>query len=575
VESALITVDAASGVQVGTRQAWRICQRQGLARGFVVTGVDKDNTDFLRAAGGVQAAFGKSCVPVVFPRPGAAGVADVFAAGDLAGDLAARAAETRAALVELAAETDDALMEKFFEKGELAPDEVAGGLVKAVRRGALAPIFACVPTKDAGLAELLDGVGRLLPSPADAEPKDAAGQPVATGKDAPFVGLVWRMVNDPFVGQMTFVRVLGGTLRSDSEIVNASKGQKERVGSLLLLNGRKQEFMTEASAGEIVAVPKLKTTSVGDTLCAAGQAAKCAPIVFPQPVVFRAVRAKTQADEDRLGTALGRVAEEDPTLHVQRNTETRETVLAGMGDVQLDVAVGLMKSRSGVDVLLDTPKVPYRETVTATGEGHYRHKKQSGGRGQYGEVYLRVEPKRPDDEEWFVDGVVGGVIPGNFMPAVQKGLVDGMTEGSVAGYPVTQVKVTVYDGTYHEVDSSEISFKIAGSRAFKDGMAKARPVLLEPIMKINVMVPDAFMGDVNGDLNQRRGRILGMDSQDGMQVITAEVPQAELFRYAAELRSMTGGQGSFEMEFSRYDVVPSNVAQKVIAAAQKRKEEAE
>jgi elongation factor G len=573
VESALITVDASAGVQVGTRQAWRTCTKHGLARGFVITGFDKENADFARTVEQIRATFGKSCVPVAWPRADRGAVADMLDAKSVPADLAGRAQEITASLVELAAETDDALMEKFFEQGALSPEETATGLVNAVRKRGLAPIFACVPVKDVGVGDLLDGIARLFPSPEAVETRDADDKPIPAGRDAPFVGHVWRTVNDSFVGQLTFVRVLGGALRSDSEIHNATKNQKERVGTILLLNGRKQEPIAEATAGEIVAVPKLKATVVGDTLCAPGHMAKCRPLEFPRPVTFQAVRAKTQADEDKIGTALARVAEEDPTLRVQRNTETREMVLAGLGDVQLDVAVGLMKSRSGVEVILETPKVPYRETVTGLGEGHYKHKKQSGGRGQYGEVYLRVEPKKPGEEEWFVDAIVGGVIPGNFLPAIQKGLVDGMTSGSVAGYPVTDVKITVYDGSYHEVDSSEISFKIAGARAFKDGMSQARPVLLEPIMKVTVTVPDQFMGDVNGDLNQRRGRIMGMDTQEGMQQITAEVPQAELFRYAAELRSMTGGQGTFEMDFCRYDVVPSNVAQKVIAAAQKRKEE--
>jgi elongation factor G len=322
-----------------------------------------------------------------------------------------------------------------------------------------------------------------------------------------------------------------------------------------------------------VAIPKLKATAVGDTLCAVGREVVCAPITFPKPVMIQAVSAKTQADEDKLGTALARVAEEDPTLHVERNTETREMLLMGLGDVHLDVAVGLMRNRSHVEVVLNTPKVAYRETVTAMGEGHYKHKKQSGGRGQYGEVYLRVEPKPPDDAEWFVDAVVGGAIPGNFIPAVQKGVIEGAMKGAMAGYRVTDVKVTVYDGSYHDVDSSEIAFKIAGARAFREGMKQAQPVLLEPIMSIKVLVPDANMGDINGDLNHKRGRILGMGTEDGMQVITAEVPQAELFRYAAELRSMTGGQGTFEMEFSRYEQVPGNIAQKIVVEAAKDKEE--
>ncbi|MBM4143171.1 MAG: elongation factor G [Lentisphaerae bacterium] len=571
-ETALITVSASAGVQVGTRSAWKCAAARGLARAMVVTGLDKDNTDFSRVVADIQAVFGKACVPVVLPRPGG-GVIDVLGASDIPAELADRAAEIRNALTELAAETDDKLMEKFFEEGSLPAEELAAGLVRAVRDGGLVPIFACLPLRDAGITELLDGIARLAPSPLEREVRDAAGKPVATDASGFFVGLVWRTVNDPFVGQIVFVRVLGGTLASDSEIMNASRGEKERIGALLQVNGKKQDPVAAATPGDIVAIPKLKVTKVGDTLCATGHAAVLPPIVFPRPVMLQAVRAKTQADEDKIGTALARVAEEDPTLVVQRNTETREIVLAGLGDVHMDVAANLMKNRSGVDVIMETPKVPYRETVTATGEGHYKHKKQSGGRGQYGEVYLRVEPRRPDEEEWFIDAIVGGVIPGNFLPAIQKGLVDGMKSGAVAGYPVTDVKVTVYDGSYHEVDSSEIAFKIAGARAFKDGMSKARPVLLEPIMSVKVSIPEQYMGDINGDLNQRRGRILGMDNADGMQVITADVPQAELFRYAAELRSMTGGQGTFEMEFSRYEQVPSNVAQKIIAAAVKEKEE--
>jgi elongation factor G len=284
-----------------------------------------------------------------------------------------------------------------------------------------------------------------------------------------------------------------------------------------------------------------------------------------------AVYAKTQADEDKLGVALARVTQEDPTIRVERNKETRQTLISGLGDVHIEVAVELMKNRSNADVTLAEPKIPYHETVTAVGEGHYKHKKQSGGRGQYGEVYLRVMPMAQGEEEWFIDKVVGGTIPGNFLPAVQKGLVEGMQAGALARYPVTGIKVEVYDGSYHDVDSSEIAFKIAGARALKDGMLKARPVLLEPVMKVRVTIPDQYMGDINGDLNHKRGRILGINPEEGMQAVTGEVPQAEIFRYAAELRSMTAGQGSFEMQFSRYEVVPGAVAQKIVAAAEKNK----
>ena len=371
---------------------------------------------------------------------------------------------------------------------------------------------------------------------------------------------------------MTFTRVLGGTLKSDTEVYNTNRKHKERIGSLLIVNGTKQETTDSASAGDIVAIPKLKDTHIGDTL-SASEAMICPELVFPSPVLFQSVTAKTQADEDKIGVALTRVCEEDPTLKVVRDTATHEIVLQGLGDVHIDVTVGMMKSRSNVEVNLDTPKVPYRETITGRGEGHYKHKKQSGGRGQYGEVYLRVEPKLPSDEEWFVNAIVGGVIPGNFIPAVQKGLVEGMNSGAMAGFPVTDVKVTVYDGSYHDVDSSEVAFKIAAARALKEALSNAKPVLLEPVMTIKVVIPDQFMGDINGDMNHRRGKILGMGPEDGLQAIAAEAPQSELFRYAAELRSMTGGQGSFEMDYARYEHVPANIAQKVVTETAKTKEE--
>lgn len=576
VETALVAVDAVAGVQVGTRRAWKTAQQRGLARAIVITGLDRENADFRKVLESLQANFGAKCIPVVLPQPGG-GVLDVLGnQSDVPAEVAEQVSALKAQLTEIAAETDDTLIEKFLGGEELSPAEQMSGLRKAVAHGNLIPVFACGVLKDMmGVAELLEGVARLFPSPCDKPPRDIEGRTIGTDPNDPFVGFVWRTVNDPFVGQLTFLRVLGGMLKSDSEVWNAVKGQKERIGTVLLLNGRKQESIPAATAGDIVALPKLKVTGVCDTLCSIGQNTRCAPIQFPKPVMFQAVRAKSQADEDKLGVALSRLCDEDPTLHVERNRETKETVLQGLGDVHLDVAAELMRNRSNVDVLLSTPKVPYRETVTARGEGHYKHKKQTGGRGQYGEVYLRVEPNPQGNDEWFVDAVVGGVIPGNFMPAVQKGLLDAMQSGTLAGYPVTDVKVTVYDGSYHEVDSSEISFKIAAARAFKEGMKNAKPVLLEPIMRVKIMVPEQFMGDVNGDLNHRRGRILGMENEEGVQVILAEVPQAELFRYAAELRSMTGGQGTFEMEFCRYEQVPTHVAQKVIAAAAKEKEEEE
>jgi len=573
-DAGLIVVDASSGIQVGTHRAWKCCRnRHVAAKAIVITGLDKDNTDYVSTLGAIQSSFGSNCVPVVMPLPDCGGVVDILAAKEIPAELEDQIAEAKGGLVELAAETDDSLIEKYLEGEDLSPDEIASGLVEAVAAGGFVPVFVCMPLKGIGVTELMDGIVRLLPSPLMNELKDSEGNVVDSSPDAPFAGLVCRTLNDAFVGQLAIVRVFAGALKSDSEILNASTGAKEHCGNLVVLNGKKQEQATSATAGDIVAVTKLKSTSVGDTLCASGSKIVFDGIKFPSPVMFQAVTAATQADEDKIGVALQRVTDEDPTLSVHRDRETKEVVLQGMGDVHIEVAVEQMKARSNVSVLLSTPKVPYRETVTATGEGHYKHKKQSGGRGQYGEVYMRVEPKQEDDEEWFINAIVGGVIPGNFIPAVQKGLVEGMQSGPSANYPVTGIKATVYDGSYHDVDSSEVAFKIAASRALKDAMMNARPVLLEPIMTIKAMVPDDSMGDATGDLNHKRGRIMGMGSEDGMQTITAEVPQAELFRYAAELRSITAGRGSFEMEFNRYEIVPANVAQKIIAEAQKEKEE--
>ena len=572
VETGLIVVDASSGVQVGTRRAWKLAVKQGLSRAIVITGLDRDNTDFAKTLEDVQTAFGNNCVPVVLPAADG-GVVDILGVKHAPDDVAAQVEEIKGSLVELAAETDDTLIEKFLGGEDLSPDEIGLGLREAVSSGGLVPVFVCCALKDLGVSELLDGAARLLPSPEANARKDNHGEPIPCGASDPFVGLVWRTVNDPFVGQLTFLRVMGGTIKSDSEVSNSAKDVKERVGSLLLVNGKKQVSVDSATAGDVVAIPKLKHTTVGDTLCTVGTSVTCRAINFPSPVMFQAVTAKTQADEDKIGLALTRVCEEDPTLYVDRNAETKEVVLQGLGDVHIDVTVGLMKHRSNVEVLLSTPKVPYRETVTGQGEGHYKHRKQSGGRGQYGEVYLRVEPMLPADEDWFVNAIVGGVIPHNFIPAVQKGLLEGMQTGSVAGYPVEGVKASLYDGSYHDVDSSEVAFKIAGSRALREAMSNAKPVLLEPIMEVKIAVPDDCMGDINGDLNHKRGRIMGMGVDDGVQVITAEVPQAELFRYSAELRSMTGGRGSFEMKFERYEQVPANVTQKIVAAAEQEKEQ--
>ena len=572
-DTMLCVVDAAGGIQVGTRRAWKTADQQGLsARAIVVTGLDKDNTDFDKTVEEVQAAFGDVCVPVAFLSADKKSVIPVMAE-NIPAELADAVETARAKLVELAAEQDEALMEKFFEEGTLSEAETAGGLLKAVANGSFIPMIPVLPLSGIGVPELLETICRYFAAPTEHTLTDAEDKVIDAAGDQPFLGLIWRTVSDAFVGQMSYVQVLSGTVKANGEIENARTGDKERIGGLLVPCGKKQTGVESATAGDIVAIPKLKAAKVGDTLRAPGSNRLARPLVFPTPVMFASVTAASQADDDKLGPALQRVTEQDPTLLVERNTETAEIVIKGLGDVHLDVACSLMKSQSNVNVTLNTPRVAYRETVTGLGEGHYRHKKQSGGRGQFGEVYLKVEGLPEGEGDWFVDEIVGGAIPGNFLPAIQKGIVEAMLHGSVAGYPVVNVRSRIYDGSYHDVDSSEIAFKISGGRAFQDGMSKAKPVLLEPIMTVRVTIPDQFMGAINGDLTHKRGRVLGMDNEDGMQVVIADVPQAELFRYAAELRSMTGGQGSFSMEFARYETVPANVAQKVIAESPHKRQE--
>lgn len=570
-DAALVVIDAAAGIQVGATRVWRHLDAIGMPRGIVITGLDKENVDFNATLARIQEIWGRKCVPIELPTHDRHQIIDIIE-GQIPEEIKGEAEQAMSVLEEDAAEEDDALLEKYLGGEHLTHDELVGGLRVAVRRGHIVPVFEVESPKGVGISELLEELYHLFPSPADLERKDAEGRPIDPSPEAPLVAQVWRTVNDPYVGQMSFLRIWGGTLRADSEIFNVNKNQKERIGFVHVVNGKKDLSVTEAHAGDIVALPKLKVTQTCDTLATPGHTVRLPPIAFPQPVMSVAVVPKTSGDDDKIGIGLQRIAEEDPTLKVERNTETKELILAGMGDIHLDIAVSRMKKRSNVDVVLSTPKVAYRETITARAEGHYKHKKQSGGRGQYGEVYIRLEPMAPGETEWFVDALVGTNVPRNFLPAIQKGLLEGMSRGVLAGAPVVNTKVTIYDGSHHEVDSSEISFKIAAARAFTDGMQKAKPVLLEPIMNVRIIVPDRYMGDVTGDLNHKRGRILNVSAEGGFQIIEAEIPQAEMFRYSAELRSITRGEGTFEAAFARYDIVPSNIAQKIIAEAQKARQ---
>jgi elongation factor G len=519
---ALITVDAVSGVQVGTRRAWKACKDSDLpAVGFVITGLDKDNANFDKTLASIRETFGMNCVPVTaLVNPTA--VTNLLDAKELPANLE----EIHQSLAEAAAEADEALMEKYFANGTLDSEEIRKGLHIGIDAGTVHPIYSVMSLKDVGVTELISSICRLLPAPGEREFKDMSGNVIKADPNGPLIAQVWRTAADPFIGQLNYVRILSGTMTPGMTIQNNSTESKETVSGMVQVLGKKQVPIAKAVPGDIVAIPKFKTVKTGHTL-ASGFTGKLPDIEFPQPVFFMALAAKTQADEDKLSTAIHRILDADPTMHYEKNTETKEVVLKGLGDVHIDVTVNLMKSQSNVSVELSTPKVPYRETVTAMGEGHYRHKKQSGGRGQFGEVYLRVYPRKEGETgEFFMNKTVGGSIPGNFIPAILKGVNEGMLTGSIAGYPVQGINVEVYDGAFHDVDSSEIAFKIAGRGALREGMSKARPVLLEPIMKLKITIPETFMGAISGDMPHKRGRLLGMEAEEGVQVIIAEVPMA-------------------------------------------------
>lgn len=565
---ALITIDATSGVQVGTRRAWKICKANELSSiAFVITGLDKDNADFEKTVASIRDNFGVNCVPVTAPES-ADKVINVLDQEHLPENLES----IHESLAESAAETSEELMNKFFEEGTLEPGEIRKGLHDGIESGDIHPIYTTFALKDVGIERLLNSVCRILPCPGHRPLKCKDGNELSADPKAPFVGQVWRTAIDPFMGQLSFIRVIAGTMKAGMSLVNTSTGTKESVSGMMLLIGKKQIAVDEAGPGDIVAVPKFKNTKTNNTLAEDGKTVM-REIIFPPPVSYVAIKAKTQADEDKMSTGIHRLLDADPTIQYEKQAETHEVLLKGLGDVHIDVAVALMKQQSNVSVETFTPKVPYRETITSKGEGHYKHKKQSGGRGQFGEVYLRIEPLPEGDEEAFCNEIVGGAIPGNFIPAVHKGVDEGMLAGAVAGYPVKNVKVHLYDGSYHDVDSSEVAFKIAGARALREAMAQAKPVLLEPIMQIKITIPESFMGAISGDMPHKRGRLLGMEAHGDIQILTCEAPLAELFKYSAELRSMTGGQASFVMEFDRYDIVPSNVAQKIIAEAEKNRKD--
>ncbi len=578
-DAALVVVDAVSGVDVGTMRVWKFADVHRLPRMIVISRLDKENADYGRCLEFIRHNFGEKCVPLFFPvgkQSALSGVADLLSgkgAEALDADAKAMAAKIKEKLVEAAAETDDSLLEKYLEAGSLSPEELAPALRRAVQAGSLVPVLCVSAEKETGIRELLDTICTLLPSPADSGEIKVGEAVIKPAPQEPFSALVFKSVTDPFVGQLTYFRIYSGTIQSNTSFYNASVQKSERFGHLYLIKGKEQISVEEGGPGDIIAVAKLKNTLVGNSLTAEGRPVEFPPLWLPKPVISFAVYSKKRGEEEKIATGLHRITQDDPTLKAVRNSETKEFILTGMGDLHIETAVQRLKNKFGVEVDLRTPAVPYKETIMIPAEGHERHKKQTGGRGQYAEVFLKVEPMGRGSGFEFVDDIVGGTIPKSFLPAIEKGVRGATGAGVVAGFPVVDFRVSCYDGSFHDVDSSNMAFELAGSKAFKDGMAKARPILLEPIYNLEVTVPAEYMGAITGDLNSKRGRIMGMEQMGDLQKIKAQVPLAEMLSYCTQLRSLTGGRGTFEMEFSSYEEVPSALVPKVIAQYQAKKEE--
>ena len=582
VESAAILLPAPSGVDVGTERSWNLCEDLGLPRVLLINKMDRENASFARTVADIQGSFGNKCVPFQLPLGDAQDFKGLVSVLNPPADVPAEVADelelARERLIEAVAEADEELADKFLEGEELTDEEIINGAKAGILSGDLVPILVSSATQNIGVEEFLDFVSEFLPSPMEGikpEVSNASGDAVDFDVDSsgPLAAFVFKTTADPFVGKLSLFRVYRGTIRSNSEVWNANRNQAERIGQLYLPRGKSQENISEVAAGDIGAIGKLASTVTGDTLCVRDNQVTFSQIEFPKGYYSVAVAPATKADLDKMSTSLARIVEEDPSLHYSRDVDTGDSLLTGLGDAQIEVAIDRIKRKFGADLVLRMPKVAYRETISRVTNAEYRHKKQSGGHGQYGHVLLRLEPMDRDNGFVFGSEVVGGRVPREYIPAVEKGVVKSMEEGILAGFPVVDLKTVIYDGSYHDVDSSGMSFEIAGTQAFKKGMADASPILLEPIVKLTVNVPDAYTGDVMSDLNGKRGRILGMSPGDKYTVVEAEVPLSEVQRYAQDMRSLTQGRGSYQLEFDHYDPVPPNMEQRVIEEAKRVREE--
>ncbi len=595
-DSVITVVCAVSGVEVGTEKVWAYANDFNLPRVVVINKLDRENANYEKTLGQLREHFGLNVAPLQMPIGEEAefkGVVDLVklkalmfsedgmkvSEEELSEELRMHAEELREKLVETVAEADDSLLEKYLEGEPLTNDEIKSGLRQGVLSGKIVPVLCCAATKNFGSQPLLDLIKNYLPSPLDHgnfEGHLPGSEEVVSRKpssDEPFSAFIFKTLADPYVGRINYFRVYSGTLKPDTQIYNASKDSVERFGQLFTMRGKNQITMEEVVTGDIASVAKLQETATGDTLCDRNNPLIFERLKFPDPVISFAVEPKTKGDEEKVSSGLARFLEEDPTFSLERKADTKQTVISGLGELHLDIIVSRLSQKFGVDVGLSTPKVPYKETIRGQSRVEGKHKKQSGGRGQFGHVYIEMEPLESGEGLIFEDKIFGGSVPRQYIPAVEKGVREAMESGILAGYPVEDVRVRLVDGSYHSVDSSEMAFKIAASMAFRKGMEQAGPVLLEPVMNVEVVVPDAFMGDIMGDLNSKRGRIQGMEPEGALQKIKAQVPMTEMFRYSIDLRSMTQGRGFFTMTFSHYEEVPQQVAEQIIAAEKKQQDE--
>jgi len=582
---ALIVVCGASGVQVGTEFAWQFAEELSLPRAVFINRMDRENADFSAALGQLQSNWGQKCVPLQIPigsQQALKGVVDLLAMKAYVGEkgeqqeipaeLADEANAHREKLIEAAAETDDALIEKYLGGDELTPEELASGVRAGILAGSIVPVLTGSATKMFGIQALLEAVAATFPSPADA-PMKTDGDTLKADASGPLVALVFKTAADPYVGRLTYFRVLSGTFKADSQAWNASRQVAERIGPVYHMSGKTQEHAQQVTAGDIGAVAKLTETQTGDTLCTKEKPVTLPAISFPEPAFSAAITPKTKADLDKMGSALQRIVEEDPSLRLERSADG-ETILSGLGDSHVEVALEKIRRKFGVELEMALPRVPYRETVLGTAQAEYTHKKQTGGHGQFARVTVTVEPLPRGGGHEFANKTVGGVVPKQYVGSVEKGVAEAMQEGVLAHYPMVDMKVKLVDGREHPVDSSDIAFKIAASQAVKKGAQDAQPVLLEPIMSMKITVPESNTGDIISDLNGKRARVLGMTPTGSMTTVEAQAPLAEVQRYSADMRSMTQGRGHFTMSFSHYEEVPANVAQKLIEAVSREREAA-